>query len=69
MRDATRFSAVVAAAFGQRRKMLRNNLKGVVDEAVFERLHIAPTARAEELSVADYIRLANSADRTGSLAQ
>ena len=69
VRDATRFSAVVAAAFGQRRKMLRNNLKGVVDEAVFERLHIAPTARAEELSVADYIRLANSADRTGSLAQ
>ena len=60
VRDDTRFSALVAAAFGQRRKMLRNNLKGVVDDALFEQLHIAPTARAEELPLSDYIRLANA---------
>ncbi len=60
VRDEARFAAVVAAAFGQRRKMLRNNLKGVVDGALFEQLHIAPTARAEELPLSDYIRLANA---------
>lgn len=33
VRDAARFSALVAAAFAQRRKMLRNNLKGILDDA------------------------------------
>ena len=60
VRDEAKFAALVAAAFGQRRKMLRNNLKGHVDEDLFERLGIAPTARAEELPLADYIRLANA---------
>ncbi len=59
-RDETRFAALVSAAFAQRRKMLRNNLKGVLAEAGFEQLGIAPTARAEELSVDDYIRIANA---------
>ena len=59
-RDEARFAAVVAAAFAQRRKMLRNNLKGILGDAGFAQLGIAPTARAEELSVADYIRIANS---------
>ena len=59
-RDEARFAAVVAAAFAQRRKMLRNNLKGILGDAGFAQLGIAPTARAEELSVADYIRVANS---------
>ena len=59
-RDEARFAAVVSAAFGQRRKMLRNNLKGIVGDTGFAALGIAPTARAEELSVADYIRIANS---------
>lgn len=59
-RDETRFAALVSAAFAQRRKMLRNNLKGILSEAGFEQLEIAPTARAEELSVDDYIRMANS---------
>jgi 16S rRNA (adenine1518-N6/adenine1519-N6)-dimethyltransferase len=59
-RDETRFAALVSAAFAQRRKMLRNNLKGILAEAGFEQLGIAPTARAEELSVDDYIRIANA---------
>ena len=58
--DESRFAALVAAAFSQRRKMLRNTLKGIVDDALFARLGIAPTARAEALSVADYVRLANA---------
>ena len=59
-RDEARFAAVVSAAFAQRRKMLRNNLKGILGDDGFAALGIAPTARAEELSVADYLRIANS---------
>lgn len=59
-RDESRFAALVAAAFSQRRKMLRNTLKGIVDDALFARLGIAPTARAEALSVSDYVSLSNA---------
>jgi 16S rRNA (adenine1518-N6/adenine1519-N6)-dimethyltransferase len=59
-RDETRFATLVSAAFAQRRKMLRNNLKGILAESGFEQLGIAPTARAEELSVDDFIRIANA---------
>jgi 16S rRNA (adenine1518-N6/adenine1519-N6)-dimethyltransferase len=59
VKDESRFAALVSAAFGQRRKMLRNNLKSVIGETSFEQLGIAPTARAEDLSVSDYIRMAN----------
>ncbi|WP_291987875.1 16S rRNA (adenine(1518)-N(6)/adenine(1519)-N(6))-dimethyltransferase RsmA [Candidatus Accumulibacter sp. ACC007] len=58
--DETRFSALVASAFRQRRKMLRNSLRGMVDEDQLAALGVSPTCRAEELSVADYVRLANS---------
>jgi 16S rRNA (adenine1518-N6/adenine1519-N6)-dimethyltransferase len=58
-RDEEKFAAVVQSAFGQRRKMLRNNLKAMLDDTGFAALGILPTARAEELSVADYIRIAN----------
>ncbi|MDR0577594.1 MAG: 16S rRNA (adenine(1518)-N(6)/adenine(1519)-N(6))-dimethyltransferase RsmA [Candidatus Accumulibacter sp.] len=61
-RDEARFAALVAAAFSQRRKMLRNTLKGHVGETLFARLGIAPTARAETLSVSDYVRLANAVE-------
>lgn len=59
-RDPARFAALVTAAFAQRRKMLRNNLKDMCDDAFLTAHGIAPTARAEELAVADYIRLANA---------
>lgn len=51
---------VTAAAFGQRRKMLRASLKtlGVPPEPLLARAGIAPTARAEELSVAEFCTLA-----------
>lgn len=57
--DESRFAAIVSAAFAQRRKMLRNNLKGILGDTDYERLGISSTARAEELSVEDYIRIAN----------
>lgn len=53
---------LTAAAFGQRRKMLRSSLKtlGVPVEPLLARAGIAPTARAEELSVADFCALARA---------
>ena len=59
--DPKRFAAVVRAAFGQRRKTLRNALAGVADETLIEAAGLAPGARAEQLSVADFVRLANVA--------
>jgi 16S rRNA (adenine1518-N6/adenine1519-N6)-dimethyltransferase len=57
--DPKRFAEVVKAAFGQRRKTLRNALNGVIDEAGFATAGVRSDARAEQLEVADFIRLAN----------
>lgn len=56
--DPARFAAVVAAAFGQRRKTLRNALHGVVDAAGFAAAGIDPGRRAETLAPADFAHLA-----------
>ncbi|MBU1665056.1 MAG: 16S rRNA (adenine(1518)-N(6)/adenine(1519)-N(6))-dimethyltransferase RsmA [Gammaproteobacteria bacterium] len=58
-RDARVFADVVGRAFGQRRKTLRNTLKGLVDTALFEELGIDPIRRGETLSVAEFALLAN----------
>lgn len=58
-RDARRFAELVAHAFGQRRKTLRNTLKGLVHEATFQALGIDPGRRGETLSVAEFAALAN----------
>ena len=52
-------SQVVQTAFSQRRKMLRNTLKSTLSDAGFAELGIDPTCRAEDVSVADYVRIAN----------
>ena len=51
---------ITTAAFGQRRKMLRTSLKslGLAVGPVLERAGVAPTARAEELSVTEFCALA-----------
>ncbi|MBF0876551.1 16S rRNA (adenine(1518)-N(6)/adenine(1519)-N(6))-dimethyltransferase RsmA [Gluconobacter cerevisiae] len=49
---------VTAAAFGQRRKMLRSSLKSIGGERLLEKAEIEPTRRAETLSVAEFARLA-----------
>ena len=48
---------LTAAAFGQRRKMLRGALKPLGGEALLSRAGIAPDRRAETLSVAEFDRL------------
>jgi len=53
-----RLVRVVRAGFGQRRKMLRRSLAGVVDHAAFAGTGISPEARAEELTVQEWGRLA-----------
>ena len=54
-----KLSQVVQTAFSQRRKMLRNTLKGTLSDAGFAELGIVPTCRPEDVSVADYVRIAN----------
>lgn len=57
--DPVRLATVVRAAFGQRRKTLRNALQTVADTAMIEAAGLRPDARAEEIEVAGFIRLAN----------
>lgn len=57
--DLPTLSVLTKHAFGQRRKMLRASLKGFPCDVMpaLEALNIAPTLRAEDVSVADYCRL------------
>ena len=59
--DRRRFATVVKAAFAQRRKTLRNTLRAHLAEDDFAALAIDPRLRAENLSVADFIRIADTA--------
>ena len=58
-RNEAIFAKVVLAAFGQRRKTLRNTLKGLVEDDEFTTLNINSQLRAENLSVADFVTIAN----------
>jgi 16S rRNA (adenine1518-N6/adenine1519-N6)-dimethyltransferase len=60
--DVGSLERVTAAAFGQRRKMLRGALRRLVpdSETLLEAIGIDPKARAEELPVAAFCRLANA---------
>jgi len=58
--DRARLFELVRGGFGQRRKMLRRSLAGVVDAEAFERAGVEPTARAEELDVVAWGRLARA---------
>ncbi len=65
--DFALFGQVVAAAFNQRRKILRNALAGLVDEAAFDLAGVDPLARAETLGVNDYVRLTRALMRGPAL--
>ena len=60
--DATLFGRVVAAAFGQRRKTIRNALATLCDTSALMAAGVDPAARGETLAVADFVRLANALD-------
>jgi 16S rRNA (adenine1518-N6/adenine1519-N6)-dimethyltransferase len=58
-----RFAGVVAAAFSQRRKTLRNAVRTLVPEPAIRAAGIDPAARPETLTPAQFALLANSAGR------
>jgi 16S rRNA (adenine1518-N6/adenine1519-N6)-dimethyltransferase len=60
--DRKLLEAVTQAAFGQRRKMLRQSLRslGVDVAAILSTAGLAPTARAEDISVAGFVSLAQA---------
>ena len=58
--DEAALRKVVQTAFSQRRKTLRNNLKGVIHAEQLQALGIDPGARAETLELAQFIAIANT---------
>jgi 16S rRNA (adenine1518-N6/adenine1519-N6)-dimethyltransferase len=58
--DPDKLFALVEKAFGQRRKMLRRSLAGVVDAETFARAGVRPEARAEEVSLEGWAQLVNA---------
>ena len=66
--DGTTLARVTQAAFGQRRKLLRQSLKslGVDAGELLARAGIEETKRAEEIDVAGFVALTNEIDSTTS---
>jgi 16S rRNA (adenine1518-N6/adenine1519-N6)-dimethyltransferase len=57
--DIKKLEDMVRTGFQQRRKTLRNNYKGVLDNDDFAALNIDPTLRPERLDVEDFVRITN----------
>jgi 16S rRNA (adenine1518-N6/adenine1519-N6)-dimethyltransferase len=55
--DPDALFALVKQAFGQRRKMLRRSLSGVVTADQFDAAGVAPESRPEQLDLAAWVRL------------
>jgi 16S rRNA (adenine1518-N6/adenine1519-N6)-dimethyltransferase len=60
-RDEAFFARIVAGAFAQRRKTLRNALRSLADDGAFATAGIDSRRRGETLSVAEFVRLADAA--------
>ncbi|MGB3540203.1 MAG: 16S rRNA (adenine(1518)-N(6)/adenine(1519)-N(6))-dimethyltransferase RsmA [Mesorhizobium sp.] len=58
--DVKSLARVTEAAFGQRRKMLRQSVKSLGGEALLNSVGIDPTRRAETLSIEEFVSLANA---------
>lgn len=58
-KDVSRLESVVTMAFSQRRKTIRNSLGKLLNDAAFAALDINSKKRAQDLSVDDYVRIAN----------
>ena len=58
-KDPAMLAKVVSSAFGQRRKTLRNTLKSMLEDEAFSQLDIDPQLRAENLSLAEFVAIAN----------
>jgi 16S rRNA (adenine1518-N6/adenine1519-N6)-dimethyltransferase len=65
--DLERLGFLVTKAFGQRRKVLRNTLKGIATEEQMAAAGIDARSRAEEVPLENYVRLANALAGAGEL--
>jgi len=65
--DPSYLSRLVAGAFSQRRKTLRNSLKGLIGVELLRSQGLDPGQRAEELSVETFVHLANTACKPRTL--
>jgi 16S rRNA (adenine1518-N6/adenine1519-N6)-dimethyltransferase len=61
--DYAGFSKIVMQSFAQRRKTLRNALRGLMTDVQIAAAGVAPSARAEQLALADFARLAAQVGR------
>lgn len=59
--DEALFFKIIKTAFGQRRKVLSNSLKSIIEDPkeFLQTIEIDPTSRAEELTLQDFARIAN----------
>ena len=58
-KNETLFAKIVTAAFGQRRKTLRNTLKEYLDDSGFKSVGVDSGLRAENLSLEQFVSIAN----------
>ena len=60
VKDEQLFADIVRSAFGQRRKTIRNGLKSLLSAEQLEKADADLSQRAEQLSVEQFVQLANS---------
>lgn len=53
-------SKIVTQAFSQRRKTLRNSLKGLISDKIMIEMDLSPSQRAEEVPILTWSKLANT---------
>lgn len=67
--DPALFENLVRDAFGQRRKTMRNAVQALCRGEDIEAVGLRPDARAEQLAVTDFVRLANHLAATSGRAE
>jgi 16S rRNA (adenine1518-N6/adenine1519-N6)-dimethyltransferase len=65
IRDHDAFSRLVTKAFSQRRKTVRNALKGMADDEQLQQAGIDPGSRPERIAIENWVTLANSLPSAG----
>ena len=64
--DFKHFEQLVKSGFSQRRKTLRNNLKGIASDEQLQSLGIDPSIRSERLTVGEFVAISNLLTQTSS---
>lgn len=65
LEDPTRLSQLLAQAFGQRRKTLRNSLKNLLDEAAIAAAGVDPAIRPEDVPLSGFVALTRALKAAG----